>query len=141
MEKTRPGRPSPEANRFECSLTSEMVKRAIYIDFEGFWGQAPSLIGVAIGAKFYQVALDEGLRLAAGAKKIPVRSGDELVRDLLERAVTRETPHRRLFVVREADLQGLLSAGSRARLRGRQPGRQEHGRPKPIPSSSAAPRA
>jgi hypothetical protein len=87
MEKTRPGRLRPEARRFEDSLTSEMVKRAIYIDFEGFLGKAPSLIGVAIGSKFYQVALDEGLRLAAGAKKIPVRSGEDLVRDLLERAM------------------------------------------------------
>ena len=87
MEKTRPARPRTEADRSECSLTSEMVKRAIYIDFEGFWGQAPSLIGVAIGSKFYQVVLDEGLRLAAGAKVIPVRSGDRLVGDLLERAM------------------------------------------------------
>jgi hypothetical protein len=49
-----------------------MAKRAIYIDFEGFLGKAPSLIGVAIGSKFYQVALDEGLRLAAARS---VRSG------------------------------------------------------------------
>ena len=90
MNKTGRGKLSPEANSFEGSLTSEMVKRAIYIDFEGFWGQAPSLIGVAIGARFYQVALNEGLRLAAAAKKIPVRSGDRLVRDLLERAVREE---------------------------------------------------
>jgi hypothetical protein len=87
MKKTGQGRPSPEAVRFEYFLTSEMVKRAIYIDFEGFMDKAPSLIGVAIGSKFYQVALDEGLRLAAAAKNIPVREGDELVRDLLERAV------------------------------------------------------
>ena len=86
MEKTQQGRLSPEA-KLESSLTSEMVKRAIYIDFEGFWGQAPALIGVAIGSRFYQVALDDGLRLAAAAKKIPVRSGDGLVRGLLERAV------------------------------------------------------
>ena len=86
MNKTRQGKLSPEANRFEGSLTCEMVKRAIYIDFEGFWGKAPSLIGVAIGSKFYQVVLDEGLRLAADAKKIPVRPGDQLVGDLLERA-------------------------------------------------------
>jgi len=87
MEKPPQGRLSPEAKRFECSLTSEMVRRAIYIDFEGFMDKAPSLIGVAIGSQFYQVALDEGLRLAAEAKKIPVREGDELVRDLLERAI------------------------------------------------------
>jgi hypothetical protein len=87
MMKTRQGRLSPEAKRFEYSLTSAMVKRAIYIDFEGFLDKAPSLIGVAIGSKFYQVALDAGLRLAAAAKKIPVREGDELVRDLLERAI------------------------------------------------------
>jgi len=77
----------PEAKRFEDTLTSEMVRRAIYIDFEGFRDKAPSLIGVAINSRFYQVVLDEGLRLAADAKKIPVRPGDELVRDLLERAV------------------------------------------------------
>jgi len=87
MEKPPQGRLSPEAKRFEHSLTSEMVKRAIYIDFEGFMDKAPSLIGVAIGSKFYQVALDDDLRLAAAAKKIPVRDGDELVRDLLERAI------------------------------------------------------
>ena len=87
MEKPPQGRLSPEAKRFECSLTSEMVRRAIFIDFEGFMDKAPSLIGVAIGSKFYQVALDGGLRLAAEAKKIPVREADELVRDLLERAI------------------------------------------------------
>ena len=87
MKEIAQKRPCPEASRFEGSLTSGMAKRAIYIDFEGFLGKAPSLIGVAIGSKFYQVALDEGLRLAAVAKKIPVRSGDELVRDLFERAV------------------------------------------------------
>lgn len=87
MTKARQGRLSPEALRFECSLTPEMVRRAIYIDFEGFMDKEPSLLGVAIGSKFYQVALDEGLRLAAEAKKIPVRSGDQLVRDLLERAI------------------------------------------------------
>jgi len=87
MNKIRQGRLSPEAVRFECSLTSEMVRRAIYIDFEGFMDKAPSLIGVAIGSKFYQAALDEGLRLAADAKKLPVRSGDHLVKDLLERAM------------------------------------------------------
>ena len=87
MNKIRQGRLSPEAVRFECSLTSEMVRRAIYIDFEGFLDKAPSLIGVAINSKFYQVVLDEGLRLAADAKKIPVRPGDQLVRELLERAM------------------------------------------------------
>jgi len=87
MNKIRQKRLSPEAVRFEDSLTSEMVRRAIYIDFEGFLDRAPSMIGVAINSKFYQVVLDEGLRLAANAKKIPVRPGDELVRDLLERAV------------------------------------------------------
>ncbi len=84
---TDPKRPAPKADRFEYSLTPEEVRRAIYIDFEGLMDRAPSLIGVAIGSKFYQVAIDEGLRLAADAKKIPVRPGDELVRDLLERAV------------------------------------------------------
>jgi hypothetical protein len=87
MKKTGQGRLSPEARRFEGSLTPEMVRRAIYIDFEGFLDKAPSLIGVAINSKFYQVVLDEGLRLAADAKKIPVRSGNQLVRDLLERAM------------------------------------------------------
>jgi len=87
MNKIRQGSLSPEAVRFECSLTPEMVRRAIYIDFEGFLDRAPSMIGVAINSKFYQVVLDEGLRLAANAKKIPVRPGDELVRDLLERAM------------------------------------------------------
>ena len=87
MMKTRQGKLSPGAKRFECSLTPEMVRRAIYIDFEGFMDKAPSLIGVAINSKFYQVALDDGLRLAADAKKIPVRSGDQLARGLLERAM------------------------------------------------------
>lgn len=89
----RQERTDSEAKRFERSLTSKMVKRAIYIDFEGFMDKAPSLIGVAIGSKFYQVVFDEGLRLAAAAKKIPVRPGDELVKALFERAM-RE--HRRI---------------------------------------------
>jgi len=84
---TEPKRPSPKADRFEYSLTREMVRRAIYIDFEGFMDRAPSLIGVAINSKFYQVVLDEGLRLAADAKKMRVQPGDQIVRDLLGRAL------------------------------------------------------
>lgn len=84
---TDPKRPSPEAKRFESSMTTEEAKRAIYMDFEGFMDKPPSLIGVAIGSKFYQVVLDEGLRLAAEAKKMSVQPGDHLVRDLLGRAL------------------------------------------------------
>lgn len=87
MRKARQEKPDSEAKRFECSWAPGMLRRAIYIDFEGFMDKAPSLVGVAVNSKFFQVVLDDGLRLAAAAKKIPVRPGDELVKALFERAM------------------------------------------------------
>ncbi len=87
MRKARQEKLGSEAKRLECPWTPDMLRRAIYIDFEGFMDKAPSLVGVAVNSKFHQVVLDEGLRLAAAAKKIPVRPGDELVKALFERAM------------------------------------------------------
>jgi hypothetical protein len=80
---------SPETKAFESTLDREAAIGAIYVDFEGYVGKPPSLIGVAIGPAFTQVVLDTGLRLAAEAKGLQVQKGSSVVEGLLARA-TRE---------------------------------------------------
>jgi len=86
MKQTKQEKLSAETKCFESSITREEAKRAICIDFEGFVDKEPSLIGIAIGAKLKQVALDPGLGLAAKAKRMRVQIGELTVRALLEQA-------------------------------------------------------
>lgn len=77
---------SPETKAFESVLNPEEADRAIYIDFEGYVGKPPSLIGVAIGSEFSQVVFDTGLGPAAEAKGLPIQDGSGLIEHLLGRA-------------------------------------------------------
>ncbi len=87
MDKPKPEKLSPETKAFESAMTREETERAIYIDFEGFVDKAPALIGVAIEADFNQVAFDPGLELAAMAKAMSTRQGDQFIGELRAKAL------------------------------------------------------
>ena len=87
MDKQKPEKLSPETKAFESAMTREETERAIYIDFEGFVDKDPALIGVAIEADFNQVAFDPGLELAARAKEMSTRQGDQFIGELLAKAL------------------------------------------------------
>jgi hypothetical protein len=60
--------------------------RAIYIDFEGFMKDSPSLIGIACEYEFKQVVLSEGLYPAAEAKGLETASLERIGQELLARS-------------------------------------------------------
>ncbi len=72
--------------KFESTISSAEAIRAIYIDFEGFIKETPSLIGISIDAKFEQVVLVQELKLAAEAKGLRAVTGYDLVNELIELA-------------------------------------------------------
>lgn len=86
MDSPKPERLSPETKAYESSMSQVETARAIYIDFEGFVDKAPALIGVATEGDFFQVALDQGLELAAVARKMSSQQGDEVIGSLLAKA-------------------------------------------------------
>jgi hypothetical protein len=73
----------------ERRLTADEFKRAVYIDFEGFTEQPPTLAGILIDGQFEQVVFDQGLSAAARHSKLQALDAKEWARGLLER-VSRE---------------------------------------------------
>lgn len=71
----------------DWSLTTEQAMRGLYIDFEGFKGKPPALIGILVDGALEQVVLDERLRLAADAKGLRVATLAEVGLELLGRCV------------------------------------------------------
>jgi hypothetical protein len=51
-----------------ASISVPEAQKAIYVDFEGFQGQSPSLIGILADGSLTQVVLDSRLNTAAAAK-------------------------------------------------------------------------
>ena len=70
----------------ERKLTIAEAKRAIYIDFEGFMYQAPSLVGIECEDEFKQIIFSKNLELAAKAKGLEVANGKEVIASLLLKA-------------------------------------------------------
>ncbi len=68
------------------TLTPDAARRAIYLDFEGFVKEPPSLLGVLIDGSFETLVLDPTLRPAAEAKGLRVTDGTAALRGILERA-------------------------------------------------------
>jgi hypothetical protein len=54
--------------RRDIVMTLEDWLRAIWIDFEGFEGQSPAMLGILAGGELEQVVLDPRLAEAARAK-------------------------------------------------------------------------
>lgn len=71
----------------ERTISQEEAERAIYIDFECFMGQPPTIIGFECDEKFKQVICDRELELAARAKCLDCTSAQEAISHLLDRAV------------------------------------------------------
>lgn len=65
------------------SLTKEQAERGIYIDFEGFKNEAPTVIGILIDDYFEQIIFDEKLRLAAEKKDLRVATLSDTVKYLI----------------------------------------------------------
>lgn len=66
-------------------LTPDEVEDAIYIDFEGFEGEPPKLLGVLVSDDFEQVVLDRRLKSAADAKDLRTSSLCEELSGLIRR--------------------------------------------------------
>jgi len=77
---------TPQQRTYESSLTRDEVRRAIYIDFEGFADQAPTLIGYSFDQRFIQVVFDRALESAASAKGLSVQDSQVVVARLWGRA-------------------------------------------------------
>jgi hypothetical protein len=84
---------------FPRELPSEKVisrvhaTTAIWIDFEGYVKEAPSLIGVLIDGEFEQILLDDRFAGAASygeAKPMRVIPGKKMISDLFQRAISEE---------------------------------------------------
>lgn len=68
----------------QISLTE--AQRAIFIDFEGFVKETPSLISISIEKSFEQIVLTEDLRPAANAKNLRFIDGNTLIKQLVNQA-------------------------------------------------------
>jgi hypothetical protein len=66
------------------------VQRAIYIDFEGFVKEAPSLLGISVDGAFKQVVLDAGLKAAAEFSGLEFLAGKAAISGLLRQAINEE---------------------------------------------------
>lgn len=78
---------TPQQQRqFERKITPDEVRSAIYIDFEGFVKEAPSLLGINIDGSFKQVVLDAGLKAAAEFSGLEFLAGKSALGRLLRQA-------------------------------------------------------
>jgi hypothetical protein len=80
---------TPQQKTYESSLTNDETLRAIYIDFEGFTNQPPTLVGYYLDQYFIQVVFDSALTSAALAKELAVHDGKTTVANLLSLATER----------------------------------------------------
>ena len=78
-----------EQKRYETSISKDDLRTAIYIDFEGFMEQPPTLIGLSCDRHFAQIVFDKTLSSAASEKHLSLQDAQNSVSDLLRRA-TRE---------------------------------------------------
>jgi len=92
------------------ALTFQQTARAIYLDFEGFTDQPPTLCGVMVDGEFSQVVFDERLepavRHAQDVKGRPIQMADRdlFLRSLVERVVAED---RRLIAFSRHELEVL----------------------------------
>lgn len=71
----------------EGRINKDEAKKAIYIDFEGFVKEAPSLVGVLIENNFVQVVLDETLKIAADFKQLATINGKDYMQSIIALAL------------------------------------------------------
>ena len=80
---------------------NEEIERALYIDFEGFQGSSPALVGVLVDGRFHQVVLDPALAAAGESKGLHVENGRDWAEALARRA---ETEQRRICAYSRREL-------------------------------------
>src|SRR5438067_7680499 len=78
---------TPTQKTRESVLSEADLNRAIYIDFEGFMNNPPTLLGYCCEQKFVQIVFDPALQSAASAKGLSLGEGKTVVADLLKRAI------------------------------------------------------
>ena len=78
MPINRPRRPSYRS----ASLTSREADRAIYIDFEGFTGRSPDLLGVLCEENFKQVVLKRLLASTSSSGSTSFQPIQSILREL-----------------------------------------------------------
>ena len=78
--------PAKTAVATTAALTPETVRSAIYLDFEGFQNQSPSLLGVLVDDSFETIVLDPALRPAAEERGLRVADGTAALQGIVERA-------------------------------------------------------
>ncbi len=97
-------------NKPEAGISPAEAERAIYIDFEGFVGHPPSLLGVLIGDALEQIVLDPRLRGAAEAKNLRITTLQESITDLLatsryeDRLIVAYTQHEKIVIQEHAGI-------------------------------------
>jgi hypothetical protein len=74
-----------EQHAFERDLSAAEFSRAIYIDFEGFADQSPSLVGLLCEGTFQQVVLDPRLSLAASHSGLSIQDGADWGLEVIEK--------------------------------------------------------
>ena len=90
-------------------ISSNEAFRALYIDFEGFMEESPSLMGIACEYEFEQVVLDESLRGAADAKRLRLTTVQQVGRELEARAARED---RLIIGYSQHELQLLMTYGA-----------------------------
>ena len=71
-------------------ITEREAARAIYLDFEGCMGEAPSLVGYVVDGRLVQVVLDGRLAAAALFKGLMVCPGALIISSLVNRCEREE---------------------------------------------------
>jgi hypothetical protein len=89
----------------EKAISPREAVEAIYIDFEGFKDQAPSLIGILCEYDFEQIVLDPDLEEAARAKGIDVRPLSKVIHELVKRC---QDEDRRVVAYSQAEKNEVL---------------------------------
>lgn len=74
-----------EQHAFERALSAAEFSKAIYIDFEGFADQSPSLVGLLCEGTFQQVVLDPRLSLAASHSGLSIQDGADWGLEVIEK--------------------------------------------------------
>jgi hypothetical protein len=82
-------------------ISSRETERGIYIDFEGFEEQAPTMIGVWCDGIFNQIVFDGGLELAAKHSNLTLTPALEYLEGLVSQA---KNEHRRIIAFSSHEL-------------------------------------
>ncbi len=81
-----------KTKKIQSKITPKEAEIGIYIDFEGFVDQSPSMLGILIEDEFEQVVFDQALYSAAMAKGLRMNSFESEMQALIDRAKLENRP-------------------------------------------------